>query len=354
MIRSMLLVFMVLVAVPTDAPAQPAPQDLLQRYESTFTPFRRVTFKVQLTRDFFGAAQADGPSRRIESSTSVWRDGDRWKILVTESESEKEQGKWQTERSGAERVYPAKGMMAVSINPDGSARGMLARLRDLTAEERTSSELFEYGPVITGRYFLSRDPLPEILKKSELTANQVQFEGKSHWLLQSKGEWGSYSLWLDPDRGYVARRIIEIRERADKVYLGAGKVVTIATAPANRGGPWKQLRRQFDASRIDIIDGNHVVTEWTLTQDLTDSTNQLRVQKDFVRLSDVNLNPDFAEDPFKVTTPIPDGMHVSVKDQPGIEFEWRGGQIVKTVDHASVARVEGNWFRPARSSAAAS
>jgi hypothetical protein len=345
--RLLLLTILVsCLAEPVSASAQElSPSELVERYERTLTAFSRASFTAR-TATYFNndTSPANGPSNELVES--IWRDGKRWKVVLRSTHRRVEKGKTITTRSANEEVYPGKGRYSLIIDPEtGKAEGMLANLAELSADEQNRVAFASFGVGVSGVLMHTRYPLPEVLRKAnKLTATRTTLEKKPCWLLEAQGEWGNHSLWLDPDRDFLPRRMVLVKENKARVYVSPGKIFTIATMPANFNGPWKRSVQQFDAARFELVGGRHLVTAWKLTREVTSINTTSRFWTDVV-LSDINLNPNFTKDTFRLTTPVPDGMRVTVDEQRGIDFEWRDGKVVKKVNQAAAANLEGNLFR---------
>jgi hypothetical protein len=101
----------------------------------------------------------------------------------------------------------------------------------------------------------------------------------------------------------------------------------------------------LDATRIELVSDRHLVTGATLVRRLTDEEGGVDSMRFVFALSEIKLNPDFSKDPFVPSVVIPEGYPVTARGQPGIEHEWRNGEVVKNVNQSSVANLEGNWYQ---------
>jgi hypothetical protein len=110
--------------------------------------------------------------------------------------------------------------------------------------------------------------------------------------------------------------------------------------------PRVELIYQIDATNVERVGGRDVVTEFVVTEEhrFKDGPTTMLVTKG--SLSEINFNPDFVRNPFRISTPVPDGTPVQVDDREGIEYVWRGGQIVKATNQRSIANLKGQRFTP--------
>jgi hypothetical protein len=69
-----------------------------------------------------------------------------------------------------------------------------------------------------------------------------------------------------------------------------------------------------------------------------------------VHLVDIDFDPKFTEDEFKVSQPIPNGTKVTMQDAPQLKFVWEDGKIVPALDAKAVAAAREAKFRGGRGS----
>jgi hypothetical protein len=85
-----------------------------------------------------------------------------------------------------------------------------------------------------------------------------------------------------------------------------------------------------DGLEIERFGTTDLLTSFTSRDTIRFDNGQSVTMTRPVRIRDIKLNPDFAtDDPFRITSPVPDGAAVHVLDAPNIAFEWRGGKIVR-------------------------
>ncbi len=332
--------------------AEKTPEELLSAYERTLDVYKRATFTVHTQGYYYGFALPNGT--KIEDSTfQVFRDGERWKYLRTSTSQYPDKGKVGSTQSQSEVLHPGKGSISVQYDPTKKkTRSVVAKLGELPDAERNLIWTYFFGLVTHGYLAgnLTGDggayPLPVILRQSNLTARTEQLEGREVWVLEGTGKWGTHTLWLDPGHSYLPRRMVQRKERDHWVKPD----LPIASLPVGNSALDPKVHcagfnQQMTAPRFERINDRDVITGFTFEEEKRFVDGQAVSTKAQVRFSEVNLNPDFSSrDLFRITTPIPNGFPVQVRDQAGINFEWRDGAIVKSVNQDDIASLEGHRF----------
>lgn len=339
-----------LVLAGSSAAADPTPAELLQAYEKTLGRYDRVAYRAEVQLTY------DGPKLPVgtvieDSSYQVSRDGDRCKILSSRTfhgRNQKTDKMQKTEQRG-EMLWPEKGLIWVDDKPFQGERfrfGVRARFGEATATERLSMSPDGVSPVYGRFHGNGRLPLPDILRQCALSARKQQMNGQPVWVLEATGKWGSFALWLDPEADYLPRRLEQRKKGAD--WIEEGMPVSSVSGWKTSYYPEGRLTEDsviLEGVRIERLDTTHMLTGFTMRRSTRFDNGQTVTIATRAHIQNVRLNPDFAkENPFTITTPVPNGTRVRVLDQPNIEFEWRDGKVVKAVDQASLGNLLGHGF----------
>jgi hypothetical protein len=278
----------------------------------------------------------------FSDSVRVWRDENRWKTSSESTSRYLQNGQLRTVQRADEWLQPAKGEFLVSLDKTGgTATGALVRLHDLSEGELRRAKAQTFCVVVTGYLSWDQLPLPETLRKATLTAKKVELDRRPVWLLEGRGPWGYHALWLDPAHEFLPRRIQARKEGADLIEIDMGKVTSLA---AFQNGDYTLYTKQFDADRFTVVQGREVIVGFTMITNYHAANGDVTAGREIVSFADVNLRPDFTNDPFVLSCRIPDGLSVTVDEKRGIDHEWRNGQVVAKVNQAAVANLEGNRF----------
>lgn len=322
--------------------AEPTADDLKAGYEKTVRAFERVAYRAEVKVTY------DGPKLRagqlLEASDyQVWRDGNRQKLLLSETRHFPGKQGMEKRETSEERLFPGKGYIRVATLPMAVgvfAHAVRARLNELADTEKW---MVYQDPiaVLNGRVkYNGTDSgpltLPEVLGKSKLSARKVNIDDKLLWVLEATGKWGSHTLWLDPAAGYLANRIEQRKKGADWGEFGK---------PLDSLQPYPEGDAYFPAGRLTestiIVDGVStkrfgavdVPIAFTVRDTKRFDNGQAVTLTSSVRVREVDFDPDFAKkDLFTISSPIADGTPVTVADEPNIAYQWRDGKIVKRVD----------------------
>jgi hypothetical protein len=337
--RSVLLTLSVpfLSSCGAAAAADPSPEDLVNAYEKACKAYERAAYRVEMKTLYTGPKQQPPGLVPVESDMQVWRDGDRCKFIHSRTSRFQAKGELIEQEHAEEQLFPGKGFIIVRIKPLQLRQPPVrARLGELTEREKG---LLYRMPValLHGRLdYNIRDntliPLPEILRESQLSTRKAELDGKPVWVLEATGKWGAHTLWLDSAAGLLPRRIEQRKKGADWTSPGM---------PMNSLPPYSETRFYPAAKATEvalIIDGVQIerfgatdlLTGFTIRDTIRFDNGQSVTWTGTTRVRDVKLNPGFAtDDPFRITSPVPDGAAVHVFDAPNIAFEWRGGKIVR-------------------------
>jgi len=320
---------------------EPQAEALVAAYENFLKPFEKCTFLVKCR--YVATGRNAGPEgwRNVESYR-VWRHGNLLKeVSWLSSEHKDDKGKLVTSRDNGERIYAGDMQMVIGYDETNQAPdGIVASLGGLSDEERDHMERRFFSPVVNGKMLGNREPLPEVLRKSRLTAKVEVLEGRRLHVVGGSSPWGYHAVWLDLERGGLPRRIVQRKHAQDKMMDW-----TLATIPKELGGPEKLFLQQLDVTNSALVDGKPVVTGFTLVQQSESQQGGILKEEYDVTMESWDLNPDFGRDPFVPSIVIPNGHPVTVRGQTHIDYEWRDGKIVKKVNDGTLVGLARHWFQ---------
>lgn len=318
----------------------------LDAYQQSLHQLDRIVFKSTETARLWSPVVAPGTLIR-ESTIQVWRDKRKWKVMSWDWDAMPYKGKTERHRTTSESLFPENGCIRTSRNLDTGQLVLLARMDNWPERDK-----FVYYSGTFGRLFgyfdaNSQLPLTEILQQSELLAREESVNGSTLRVLEGKGKWGTHTLWLDPQLGYLPRRIDQSKQAND--WGESGKPISSAKYAAGSVYPNAFLTTwsdRFEVTNFDRVGNQTLVTSFKLMHELRFANGQTVTFRTDVNLSEIQLNPDFSkDDPFRISTSIPNGAYVQVDDREGINYEWQDGKIVKSIRQDSLANLRGNWFQ---------
>jgi hypothetical protein len=319
---------------------EPSPADLIVAYEQYLKSLDKCTFVVQSKTVIIGPGTGPQGVRNTESYR-VWRHGKWWKQISSLCTEYEDKGKPAISKSAGESILAPAGTIRIHYDSSGAApAGILATLGGTPPELEDFVGLQVYYPILNGLMLGNRGTLPAILRQSRITARKELLEGRVLWVVEGNGPWGFHALWIDLEKGGLPRRIVQRKQGRDKILD-----LTLATLPANRGGPLEAHSQQIDITGSVVVDGRHVVSQLMAVIETHKHQEEPLVEKSVFTFTQWDLNPDFSQDPFVPSVPIPDGFPVTVEGQSHIDYEWRNGRIVKKVNPASIAGLAELWFQ---------
>lgn len=319
----------------TDPSDSPDPMTLLDRYEKTLLPYKRIKGKWTVEVHEWES----GKEPRWLGSTqecTVLRDADRAKVSSIEIG-----GKGKS-ASHFEDVSK-QGETWLSIYSDGSVFSKL----EVPAED---------FPVRLGMapsapcYGIIRQKLiPAFLRASKLSAKTATLEGTAVCVLKGISEDDEISLWLDPSLDYAPRRIHYkrssqmIRESWQfdvKRFQQQGDLPVVSEATVTfTAGPQPVMS---PVAVEKVVDGKTVL-EHEPAKDASGKvvmTPKSRFVRE-IKLVSLDFNPEFGDDDFKILQPIANGTRVHMQDASHLDYMWVDGEILVATDPKALAAARG-------------
>jgi hypothetical protein len=305
---------------PRSQVTTPEPAALVQSYETSLAPYRRMRARWTLQ---FAKSSPDQEAQHEESTVqwAVYRDSDRLRLLqTTDSEKRHEvfETLWQAEQQ-------------VSVFADGTIHAWL--------QPSARSKLDHLGgsPCSPCYGIIDQKWIPDFLRTAKLSVQAMTLEGRPLYRLRGLTMDTKIEVWIDPSLGYAARRI-----RFDK--------------RASQDDPTLRSQ-QVDATRFRVEKGHHVVTEATTTwsvgpQPLFSSTivekNGKRVAADLpardkdgnviilperryvykIELRDIDFDPKWTDRDLQFSRPIANFTKVSMAGAADSNYVWLDGRVV--------------------------
>lgn len=301
------------------------PSELLQAYENSLNRLELIQFDAHIV------SQWEKKGTEKYKGTEAWkvlRDGERWKLSCQNTVSESISGKTTlVDQSFNEYVAPAtEGFDELRLQKNLQTDSLEYVIANRKLTEKGKAAFWAEGDFMLIFGYLQGNGkmmyLPEILRKSTLSVSQEVLGAHKVDVLTGKGAFGTYTLWLDPDFGFLPRRISVRKGLSD--YAGDRQLSS-----------WEGLQEmQADVKvlRLKKVSGVDVLAEFEITHKsiLKDHETWSHTA---CSLSNINLTPDVSTtDAFKLSSEIPNDTPVQVNDASTIEYVWQDGRIVKVVD----------------------
>lgn len=150
---------------------------------------------------------------------------------------------------------------------------------------------------------------------------QEKLNGLSCYIVEAKTKYGTYTVWISPEKGYNALKYI-VRKSGrdilrDDIYIEDQGITE-----------WVEVVDSIDVRKIDgvFVPISGKLTGKAKAGDDWESTDHVELKR-----SEIVLNPDFkALGAFKIS--FPQGTEVTHKDIPGLRFRWINGKFVPDMD----------------------
>lgn len=318
--------------------------DPVAEFAANFPLMTRGTFTARVRK------QPDTPkTTHSENVYVVTMDPPRWKIISSGKGVEMQKGKLTTSYLKAESVTPAVGYAVINVDvaKNVCTSGVAAYTKPLKPDIAKTAGFDLHSLVIDGRImFNDYQPLPKILSLSDTKVSNEVLNNVGTVVITATGKWGKHVLWLDPARNYVPLRVVQ-EKGPDDLIDDAKPLRSLSRDPYEKPPiTYARYVQQFDATRVEKIGGRFVVTGFTRRAESTRSDKSESGTTETITITDVKPVEKWDTDPFVFSAKIPDGTPVTAQDDMPIEYEWRGGKIVKKVNAAAVAAVEAVEFKP--------
>ena len=178
-----------------------------------------------------------------------------------------------------------------------------------------------------GRLACDNARLPDVLAESTLTVRplQEQVDGHSTWVLEGRGRFGQYTVWVDAESDYLPRRVVIRKSDSDLI----------------RDVPVKELEPYIDSDdpipdsrviafeiRVDNVEiGEIAGVRFMKRYDISGTTlydsNESFTRMKKVRFSEFDPSPNLAKEDFELTLQIPEGTHIVIRD----DYVWRNNDV---------------------------
>jgi hypothetical protein len=345
---SFVVAILVVAVSPTYSGERPTAEELLTAYENSVEQLTRA--RIQCVEKIPERRIGENESRSETHERTIVRDGSRWKVADASSEIRTLSGA-KRELNRRTEIIVGEQIINVSRSPNGSME-VAACLDPTTIEKRqigtqyvTRSHWNVLGTAeaLFGR-FPGDDNQPLWLLMREASAltllpDMEEIDGVPTYVLKSVGKFGEHTVWIDPARGGLPRRIY-VRKQSGNLYgdVQLGSRSGVADEPPPQPGrklPSTQPRdyREFSA-RIDNIqiekkDGVFLMTAWKSDEKITFGSGKIGGRQSEHSVTAVDFKPEsWAKNAFRLDIVIPDKTRVDVRDGlTGAVYEWVGGTI---------------------------
>jgi len=180
-------------------------------------------------------------------------------------------------------------------------------------------------------------PLPDILRQSRLSVRRGTYEGQPALVIEGESDYGLHTVYLDVSRKYMPRRISQHKRARDRLNEH------LVSSWELRGSPRQDMYYDLEITEVDKKDGRHVPVKARVKDKDVYANGYVMAMIAEFKFSQWEFDKDVS---FEPDIPIPDGTPVTVFGESHIDYEWRGGQIVKRIPQGTIRSLLGRWFRP--------
>jgi len=169
---------------------------------------------------------------------------------------------------------------------------------------------------------LSIDLQPDIEKVDGFDCYVVDVVTKDH---------GSYKLYIDPEHGYLPRRV-EVRKSGDDIW---------DHTPLSDIAWMSDVDCVIEIAQIEEIDGTFVPTSFRVKEIWRNGDTIVQTVEMDHEITGIDFHPDFETlGAFEVD--LPDGIKVNHQDfvTSGLGFEWRDGKVVAAMNEVDLRAMD--------------
>ncbi|MGQ0634711.1 MAG: hypothetical protein ACT4QC_08880 [Planctomycetaceae bacterium] len=358
------------VSLQASAADPPTAQQALLRFEQSTRRLSPV--HIEAEEKIAERKNADGSTATSDSKVTVYRNDWRWKVKRDQHSATIRDGKPQSVDNRNDFVLGDQVLQAFLIDLiDGKPLVGPKALGNLVVQAWPGGQDEEHQiwhHLQSIRVLLARlpgdgnQPLWRVMSDAssvELLPEPEMIGTAKTFALKSRGKFGEHSVWLDPEHGYLPRKI-EIRKCADDLFdslsldvLDGSRLMISGVAnkprPARPSRPpppgGVKLREtkartltswtiRIDDVKLERVSGVPVMTAFEQTTEYAfdDGTIELTRSRLQVRHLDFDAR-DWPANAFQLWIDIPDGYQVSVyQDASGKmdltkQYEWWQGRV---------------------------
>lgn len=341
------------------------PRQMLQQYRETMQQLARVAIRAEQTSYVPVGPQRAEPVLAGTIRYTIVHDGGHWRIHEVRRNPKQPSrlAEFETilEGPGTQPVFVRSLVTGGTPQPPGaesaepSDADRLSEPQDSEVRVSTYSDLREgerqairrcgiASIALLGIFSFDNDtPIWEVMLDSpaiDAATEPEVIDGVPTYRVTSRGTLGDHSVWLDPNAGYLPRRV-EIRKTRDQLPQRPSRDAPGANGNSRQPPPERvEYVQRIDAIRIEPFDGIPVITAFNLEGHSRLSDGRAGATRVEFRITSVSVKPEeWAPDALELKTAIPEGTPVYALDSPGISYVWKDGAIIKDVT-SPVAHVE--------------
>lgn len=163
----------------------------------------------------------------------------------------------------------------------------------------------------------------------ELRGDMETVDGHRTYVLRADTESGDYTVWVDPESGYLPRRVRVYKQADDLLF---GKPVSYVSEKRLKAGlpvmpPRKSWTYLLNSVKVERIGEHPAITGFSGEEDTEHATGTHMRRRASFEVTDVELSPSF-EGTDALVIDLANGALVLDLDNEGKQFALRDGQVV--------------------------
>lgn len=341
--------------------ADPSADELVEKMETWFAQCHTVEFQATIDERILGGFFGTEEREVRRESVRCLRDQDRWQILQRlDSWVRVANGAAIPGVAGGETEVVLNGQVRIAVQKDVSDSSVNYGVRAAFSESEPgiaapADYLHETALLFGVLFHNAQRTLGEVLRASEMSLARDDSLALSEQpgviAISGSGPYGRITAWIDPRDGALRRLVIE-KQGADRT---GGNLPVSTTQRSAPGGLYPAEPRTGLTVSVDEISlreehGRRLMDGFRLVHETRYGRGAPVRSTIRVRYPEVSCPETISPDRFAVSSNIPDGTRVAALGRPGIDFEWRAGQISQiSNEHAARKQAEVQFKRGYRS-----
>jgi hypothetical protein len=316
-----------------------------RRYEHFSATLETRAYSVKEFDDGDGSIPVDG-LMRVESA-KLWRDGQTARCYQRNLYRRMNRGAVSERVEVNEFLATSQRRLLVShdqLEGRDARVGVTAQTGNATNDPLSQLVFLVGGFLFTGRTDAKGPCLAERFKATEPAIVMDQQKGRAAVRIDFEDDWGTLSVWFDPVRDHHPLRLVQRKQSRHFVRPN----VRMDHLPENpRYGRMAEVESEIVVTGLRQVSGNWYAAGFERRIKFTTTDLKQAASKDVTRILEISPDPRAGGNQFKVTTPVPNGTRVTVDNQIAIGYEWRDGEIVKSVNQpAARTLAKQEYHRP--------
>lgn len=315
---------------------RPTPKELVNLYKKAVTCWdKSVAMRVELEHSMVKRGTDETDIRHWEYDITHRRDGDRCEWFGRRQFKGEHDGDEYSHNTQFKSIVGDDFFLNYGNTKRDDKEEPYALMGSDVKEQLFSMQAWGFdGGFLLGRMggIGSVPKIVEVMGESDSLnlIGQETLSGTSCFILEAKTKYGTFTVWIAPEKGYNALKYI-VRKSGHDILRDDIHIEDQGITE------WVEVVDSIDVRKIDgvFVPISGKLTGKTKAGDDWERTTHVKVKR-----SEIVLNPDFkALGAFKIS--FPEGTEVTHEDIPGLRFRWTKGKFIPDMNEYLIKNLVG-------------